>query len=180
MFNLLITCNLDKASMAFEGQDEFYIAKLLIETGVEVPVGSPILISVEDEASISAFADYKVTAAPATPAPAAAAPEPVKIAPKIEAPKPTPPPAPTKPAEPVKKPTPAPIVAAPVVVAAPVAAPASTGAPSLDGFYSVRRKETPLVTSPLAYKLKQDQDLYSIKYGRAVPAPAHAEHKKSK
>ena len=37
----------DKASMAYEAQDEFYIAKLLIDAGVEVPVGSPMMVTVE-------------------------------------------------------------------------------------------------------------------------------------
>jgi pyruvate dehydrogenase E2 component (dihydrolipoamide acetyltransferase) len=35
----------DKASMAFESQEDFIIAKYLVEVGAEVPVGAPILVS---------------------------------------------------------------------------------------------------------------------------------------
>ena len=38
----------DKASMAFEAQDEFIIAKFLVEPGAEVPVGAPILVRIVD------------------------------------------------------------------------------------------------------------------------------------
>ena len=35
----------DKASMAFEAQDEFYVAKLIIDVGKEVPFSSQLLVS---------------------------------------------------------------------------------------------------------------------------------------
>eukprot|EP00595_Chromulina_sp_UTEXLB2642_P001863 CAMPEP_0196766082 /NCGR_PEP_ID=MMETSP1095-20130614/18118_1 /TAXON_ID=96789 ORGANISM="Chromulina nebulosa, Strain UTEXLB2642" /NCGR_SAMPLE_ID=MMETSP1095 /ASSEMBLY_ACC=CAM_ASM_000446 /LENGTH=84 /DNA_ID=CAMNT_0042126151 /DNA_START=65 /DNA_END=315 /DNA_ORIENTATION=- len=52
----------DKASMSFEAQDDAFIAKLLVEAGVEVKVGDPILITVEDSESVASFADYKLDA----------------------------------------------------------------------------------------------------------------------
>ena len=52
----------DKASMDFEAQDDAYIAKLLLPTlpSPELKVGTPILITVEDEADVAAFANYQV------------------------------------------------------------------------------------------------------------------------
>ena len=62
--------------MAFESQDDFYIAKILVPQGTEVNVGSPILISVENKESIASFANYElprgVAAIAVTAAPAAA------------------------------------------------------------------------------------------------------------
>jgi len=77
----------DKATVEFEAQDNFHIAKLLVAEGAkEVKVGDVIAITVEDPGSISAFADFvleKAAAAPpkaeapaAATAPAAAAPPP--------------------------------------------------------------------------------------------------------
>jgi len=36
----------DKASMAFEAQDEVFVAKILASEGVEVQVGAPIMVRV--------------------------------------------------------------------------------------------------------------------------------------
>ena len=59
--------------MAFESQDDFYIAKILVPQGSEVTVGSPILISVENQASIESFANYELPqGAPAAAVTAAA------------------------------------------------------------------------------------------------------------
>ena len=53
--------------MAFEAQDEYYIAKILAPSGVELAVGAPIMITVEDKASIGSFSSYtsSVVIAPA-------------------------------------------------------------------------------------------------------------------
>lgn len=59
----------DKASMAFEAQDDFFIAKLLVEDGTEVTVGDPILVSVEDADDIGSFADFKVAVTATVPTP---------------------------------------------------------------------------------------------------------------
>eukprot|EP01128_Nolandella_sp_AFSM9_P003028 TRINITY_DN1349_c0_g2_i1.p1 TRINITY_DN1349_c0_g2~~TRINITY_DN1349_c0_g2_i1.p1 ORF type:complete len:612 (+),score=226.08 TRINITY_DN1349_c0_g2_i1:106-1836(+) len=50
----------DKASLDFEVTDEGYIAKLLVQEGDDVAVGSPIAILVENEAEIEQWKDYTV------------------------------------------------------------------------------------------------------------------------
>lgn len=156
----------DKASMAFEGQDEFYIAKLLIAAGSEVAVGSPILISVEDESSIAAFESYKVEAAApaaaAAPAPVASKPAPAPAAAPVEAK-----------AAPAPKPAPAASPAAPSPTTSTHAPPASHAL----GMYSVRVSGSAGSSSPLEAKIKADQKAYSIKYGRTV---VQTESKKGK
>lgn len=156
--------------MAYEAQDEFFIAKLLIEAGVEVPVGSPMMVTVEDESFVAAFANYvppSSASAPATPTtpPVAAAPAPV-----------------------IEKVIPPPVVAAPVVV--PVAAPApkavpviATPTPSpptavaaatttiLNGVYSVKWSTGAVASSPIAARLSKDQQAYILKFGRAAQKP---------
>jgi len=151
----------DKASMAFEGQDEFYIAKLLIAAGGEVTVGSPILITVEDESLVSAFESYKVEApvAPAVVAPVAT----------TQSVTPTPNPVVVAPQQPVvSTPTAAPAVSTPAL-ATPAASSthASPAVPAL-GMYSVRVPGSVNTSSPLAGKIRADQAAYSIKYGRTV------------
>lgn len=159
LYSSLFSIILDKASMAFEGQDEFFIAKLLVEPGAEVPVGSPILVSVEDESSIAAFEKFVAPAA----ASAVAAPAPIPVA----APTPIP----------VAAPTPVPVapkveIAAPVkatpAVTPPITTP-SAAAPitSIEGTYSVRSKATSKIISPLSSKLGKQAAEYDIKYGRA-------------
>jgi len=62
----------DKASIDFEAQDDGYVARLLLEAGTQdVPVGTPIMITVEEEEHVAAFQDYVLPdEAPApTPAP---------------------------------------------------------------------------------------------------------------
>lgn len=69
----------DKATVTYEGTEDGYIAKILVGTG-EVKVGQPIMITVDDQADVAAFASYvhtgatAVVAAPTpTSTPAAAA-----------------------------------------------------------------------------------------------------------
>ena len=140
--------------MAFEGQDEFYIAKLLVEPGAEVPVGSPILVSVEDESSVAAFEKFVAPAAAAaapiaapTPVPVAA---PAPVAPKVEAVAPV-------------KPTPTSVTPPPITSPSAVTAPIT----SIEGTYSVRSKATSKIISPLSSKLSKQATAYDIKYGRA-------------
>jgi pyruvate dehydrogenase E2 component (dihydrolipoamide acetyltransferase) len=82
----------DKATVDFEAQDEGVIAQILVPSGSgEIKVGSPILITVEDQADVAAFASYtlidaigggnidsSVTPTPAVPSPSIA-PVPVSI-----------------------------------------------------------------------------------------------------
>ena len=63
----------DKATMAFESTDDGFVAKLLVEAGTDTPTQTPLLVMVEEESDIPAFADYVPTAAPAAAAAAPAA-----------------------------------------------------------------------------------------------------------
>lgn len=150
----------DKATMAFEAQDECYIAKLLVEPGVEVAVGAPIFVSVEDESSVASFANFSApvaAAAPAAPAPAAVAvPTPAPPAPKPVAVA-APPAAPAKAAPPA--PTPAPAAKPAAVSTTPSAAVYST------------RWGTGVANSALIGKLKKDQVDYLEKFGRSGQQP---------
>ena len=48
----------DKASIDFEAQDDGNVAKLLMEPGNDIPVGTPIMITVEEADDVEAFKDY--------------------------------------------------------------------------------------------------------------------------
>ena len=73
----------DKATLAFENQEDGFIAKILVEAGTkDIPVGKPVAIIVEEEADVAAFANYTSPDAPAAKGAAAAAPEPAAAAPK--------------------------------------------------------------------------------------------------
>lgn len=148
----------DKAVVDFEAQEEGFLAKILVDAGTQANVGDAICITVEDESAVSAFAGYKVAAAPA------AAPEP---------PKASPPPPPTKAVETPKAQPPPPVVQkeapAPVAAAAPAPAPkkapapsppASSGSPLIWGHGVLR--------SPLYYKMTTDQKAYVKKYGSTL------------
>jgi len=67
----------DKATMAFEAQDDGYVAKILVEAGNEIAVNVPVMITVEEEEDIAAFKDFvppEVEAGGAAPAAAEEAP----------------------------------------------------------------------------------------------------------
>lgn len=59
----------DKAVMDFESQDDGFLAKILREGSgaVDIPIGAPIAIVVEEEEDIGAFADYVVEETPSAP-----------------------------------------------------------------------------------------------------------------
>ena len=152
--------------MFFEGQDDFFIAKLLVDEGSEVAVGAPIMITVEEESSVAAFANY-VLESSATPVAAIippiveskpvviAPPAAVPVAPKISTPAPVPVVAPVQVA------TPAPVV----IIPAPVIA--TTGALNLNGVYSVKWSSGAVAKSAIAARLSKDQQAYLLKYGRS-------------
>mmetsp|Transcript_35945 Transcript_35945/g.34018 ORF Transcript_35945/g.34018 Transcript_35945/m.34018 type:complete len:229 (-) Transcript_35945:352-1038(-) len=158
----------DKASMAFEAQDEFFIAKILVDAGVEIPVGAPMMITVEEEEFVTAFKDYVVT--PEAPAPAAETPAPKAAevpTPVVKAPTPTPvsqaptpvPQAPTPvPTAVVAPPAPVPVVHAPIIT-------------NEKGFYSVKYTTGNVSKSALVNKLSKDQMAYVSKYGRSAHKP---------
>lgn len=108
------------------------MAKHLVEAGTQdIPVGTPIFVTVDDADSVAAFKDFEAEAVvegaeaepEAAPAPEPAAPEPVveeKVAVAAPAPAPAAAPTPPAPAAPAA-------AAAPVVEAAPPAPVPSTG-----------------------------------------------------
>lgn len=111
------------------------MAKHLVEAGTQdIPVGTPIFVTVEDADSVAAFKDFKPEAVAEevqeeAEAPAAAAATPEPVAKKEEAaPAPAPEPAPTAPT-----PKPAPAAAAAPVTSAPPAeeTPAPKASPAL-------------------------------------------------
>jgi pyruvate dehydrogenase E2 component (dihydrolipoamide acetyltransferase) len=88
----LCTVETDKATVDFEAQDEGVIAKILAQAGsAEIQCGEPILITVDDEADVAAFANY-VVAPTSAPPPSAVADVPPPAPPAAA---PIPPPAPT-------------------------------------------------------------------------------------
>ncbi|CDS36213.1 Biotin lipoyl attachment [Echinococcus multilocularis] len=94
--DLLAEIETDKATMSMDSSDEGYIAKILVPAGTKnVPIGAPLVIIVEDEASIGAFKDYQPESAGASaPSAAPAPPPPPPPAPAAATPPPPPPPAP--------------------------------------------------------------------------------------
>jgi pyruvate dehydrogenase E2 component (dihydrolipoamide acetyltransferase) len=167
----LATIDTDKASMDFEAQDDGFVAKILIPagTGEDIPVGTPMFITVEEESFLAAFKDYVHVA---EPAPAAAA-EPEPAAPAPAAPVAAAPAAPVAAAPPAPvaappAPKPAPVAAAPPAPkAAPAppapvaAAPAATAAGGIATAWGLHAK----TASPLAKTLRAQQTSYLDKYG---------------
>lgn len=149
-----------------KAQDDGYVAKILVEAGSgEITVGTPVMVTVEEEEDIAAFANFVPPEAEAAPAPAAeepapaaaAAPEPTPAAPVVEAAPapPTPPPTAAPAPEPVAAP-PAPAAAAPVG-SAPTVGPAWGGLAR--------------VASPIAKTLSTEQKEYIAKYGTTGQVP---------
>jgi len=73
--DVLADVETDKATMAFESQEDGFLAKILVAAGVDVKIGTPVAVFCEDESAVAAFASYSASAAPAAApaAPAAAA-----------------------------------------------------------------------------------------------------------
>ena len=153
--------------MAFEAQEEYYIAKILVETGVEIAVGAPVMVTVEEESDVGKFGDFKVdesaTAAP-TPAPA---PAPAPTPAPIPAPVPVPVPVPTP--EPISAPSSSPPAPIPVAASAVPLSQVTASAPVLQA-NSLGFK----FRSPLAAKISQDQQDYITRFGRTGHAPLKA------
>ena len=146
------------------------MAKILVEAGSgEITVGTPVMVTVEEEDDIAAFADFvppKVEAAPAAPdaaveaAPAAAAPVPTPAPPVVE----TAPAAPTPPPVAAAPPAPAPVAAPPAFAAAvPVVGSAPTVGPAWG--------QLARVASPIAKTLSGEQKEYIAKYGTTGQLP---------
>ncbi|GAX79200.1 hypothetical protein CEUSTIGMA_g6640.t1 [Chlamydomonas eustigma] len=64
--DVLAEIETDKATLAFENQDDGFIAKIVKPAGSkDVPVGTTVAIIVEDKTSVAAFASYSETSSPA-------------------------------------------------------------------------------------------------------------------
>ena len=149
----------DKASIDFEAQDDFFIAKLLRTPGdgSDLPVGTPIMITVEDQADVAAFKDYvyKAEEAPADPLkkekvaapppPASAAAEPAKQAPPAAAAAPPPPAA-------KAAPSPPPL-------------PAASSSSSAGESVTIAWARPTSTTAPLTKSMIKQQDAYMKLYG---------------
>lgn len=137
----------------FDAQDDSFMAKHLVEAGAQdIPVGTPIFVTVEDADSVAAFKDFKPEAvaeeAAAPTADAAPTPEPVAEE-KVAVAAPPPPPAPA--AAPAAAPPAAPVAAMPAAhtEAAPVPAPK---AQTTSGLVFKRDWGSGVSGSPLAHR----------------------------
>ena len=136
-----------------DATDEGYVAKILVGTG-EIKVGQPIMVTVDEQGDIAAFANFAVAAAAVAPAPVAdvapkAAP-PAPIAAKAPAPAPAP------------SPTPSP---APVPAASGPASALPTSTLPLAAVTSVRWSGGKASRGALATKLAMDQQKYQLRWG---------------
>mmetsp|Transcript_46435 Transcript_46435/g.140631 ORF Transcript_46435/g.140631 Transcript_46435/m.140631 type:complete len:271 (-) Transcript_46435:521-1333(-) len=154
----------DKATIAFEAQDDGVVAKILADAGPDdISVGVPIMVTVEEEEDVEAFKDFvaeapEPAAAPApAPEPAPAPAPPVEEAPAAAAPAP----APAAPAQPVAAPVPPPVEV--VAAAAPPSSEHLTVGPSWGNLASV--------ASPIAKTLSAEQKAYVEKYGSTGQIP---------
>ena len=151
----------DKASIDFEAQDDGVIAKILVDagSGEDIPVGTPIMVTVEEEEDVDAFKDFEVPAEEPTEAPAA---EPVAA---IEETPPPPPPAPVAAAPPAPEPV---AVEEPVAVAPPEMEDlAAAVAPVMSTGWGEFAK----INSPIAKTLANKQKEYIEKYGTTGQVP---------
>lgn len=169
----------DKASIDFEAQDDGFVAKILAAAGdgKDLALGTPIMIVVEEEEHVKAFANYVhptttatvVAAAPAAPAAppkaataAAAAAIPVAaVAPPVVVAAATPPPAAAAPVA----------AAAPLAASIPVVAAATAAAMNIAtawGSSTAIKKSS----SPLAKTLEANHLAYIEKYGTTGQRPS--------
>lgn len=149
----------DKASIDFEAQDDGFVAKFLMEAGngEDIPVGTPIMVTVEEEEDVAAFANFEAPAAaePAvTPAPA---PAPVEAAPAPAA---------------VATPTPAPAAAVPTPEPTPVPPPAMENVfAAVAPVMSTGWGDFAKLNSPILKTLSKTQNAYVEKYGTTGQLP---------
>lgn len=158
--DVLAKIETDKASIDFEAQDDGHVARLLTNDGTEdIPVGAPIMVTVEEPDHIAAFANFEAPTIeeeekPETPAPPVAA-----------TPEPTPPVAAAAAAVAAPEPTPPAPVAATPVAAPPIAA--TTLAPTLAPAWGASAK----IASPIAKTLSAQQQAYVELYGTTGQLP---------
>ena len=151
----------DKASIDFEAQDDGFIAKILMDPGTEdIEVGVPIMVTVEEEEDVAAFADFVLDEPAAAPA-AAAEPEPEPV---VEATPPPPPPAPTPP-------PPAPVAAEAPVAAVEEPPEMEAMAAAIAPVMSTGWGDFAKVNSPILKTLSKQQKDYVEKYGTTGQVP---------
>mmetsp|Transcript_32297 Transcript_32297/g.65980 ORF Transcript_32297/g.65980 Transcript_32297/m.65980 type:complete len:248 (-) Transcript_32297:300-1043(-) len=158
----------DKATIAFEAQDDGVVAKILEEAGQgkELPVGTPILVTVEEEEDVAAFKDYVPEAAAAPPAEE----KKEEVVAAAAAPPPPPPPTPAPVAVSAPPPAPTPTPAAPEPVpeeAAPLAAAPAAAVPTVGPSWGNLARGA----SPIAKTLAAEQRAYIEKYGSTGQVP---------
>ena len=155
----------DKATIDFEAQDDGHVAKLLVAAGGgDIPVGAPILITVEEAEDVAAFENYEL------PEPSAAVAAPEAEAATTTATKEETPPATEAPASAPPPPPPPALVQPPVApVVPPPAAPATAAAATITAHVawglSVNK------ASPLAKTLAAQQQDYIALYGSTGQRP---------
>jgi pyruvate dehydrogenase E2 component (dihydrolipoamide acetyltransferase) len=161
----------DKAIVTFESQDEFFIAKLLVDAGKEVKVGDPIMVTVEDLENVKAFENFVLPKSsaeiPAASKPQATLPPTTSAAASPTAATPPAPQAPSKPSpaevkisEP-KTPPSASSITTPQKKSEASSSPNSGGETPIIWGSGVRK-------SFLLKKLAADQSAYEQKYGRSA------------
>ncbi|CAM9190045.1 unnamed protein product [Scytosiphon promiscuus] len=160
----------DKATVDFDAQDDSFMAKHLVEAGTQdIPVGTPIFVTVEDAESVAAFKDFKPEAVAEeveqeAEAPAAAASTPEPVAEKEEpAPAPAPEPAPVAPVAESAPAPPAPATAPPAEETR-----APKGSPAL---VFKRDWGSGVQGSPLAHRLSAEQKKYVERFGSTLQQP---------
>ena len=154
----------DKASMDFEAQDDGVVAKLLVEAGSgEIAVGVPVMVTVEEEGDVAAFANFVAGSAPdSSKTEAEVTPEQPAVAVS------TTPPVAVAPAAPVAAPTPTPAAAVAAPVTTTTTPPAPLDAISLGGSTWGKLAAE---KSPLAKLLASKQKQYIEKYGSTGHIP---------
>ena len=57
--SVLADIETDKATLAFENQEDGYVASILVPEGTkDIPIGRPVAVLVEEKADIAAFANF--------------------------------------------------------------------------------------------------------------------------
>jgi len=161
----------DKASIDFEAQDDGYVAKILLPTGTDasqdVPVGTPIMITVEEEEHVRAFKDYvhpELVAAPA-PAPAASGPAEAEATAAVAAE--------PEPAIAVESSSPLPVPSAATAPPPqpPPPSPPQPAAPAAAATAAIAWGMSARTSSPLSKSLSNRQKAYVEKYGSTGQLP---------
>lgn len=169
----------DKASIDFEAQDDGYVAKILMEAGSgnDIPVNTPIMITVEEESDVAAFHDYVLESTAAAPA-AVAAPVSTPSPPPAVAPAVAPVPASTSTPPAAPAPVATPLPSTPVTAAPPSPVVAAVPPPSMEALMaavapvmSTGWGEFAKLNSPILKTLSKQQNEYISKYGTTGQLP---------